>query len=323
MTPGDAMAISAAGLAAGTVNTIVGAGSLITFPTLLALGYAPVLANVTNTVGLVPGTLSGTIGYRRELTGQRSRLTTLGTASVMGGLTGGTLLLALPGSVFRSVVPALILLASGLVILQPALSRWVARRRSEPRPHGGPLLFAAVYVTGVYGGYFGAAQGVILIALLAIFIVDDLQRLNAAKNVLTALVNGVAALLFVGASHVAWGVAALLAAGAVIGGQVGARLAGGSSPRCSARSSSWSASESPSGFWSDRSTLGSCQSSRSTRSTFPPSGPRRWRPGSRLAPARWSGWTGSKSFSCYARQMAERPGWCIRAGETRPRSKRG
>jgi len=224
MTPGDAMAISAAGLAAGTVNTIVGAGSLITFPTLLALGYAPVLANVTNTVGLVPGTLSGTIGYRRELTGQRSRLTTLGTASVMGGLTGGTLLLALPGSVFRSVVPALILLASGLVILQPALSRWVARRRSEPRPHGGPLLFAAVYVTGVYGGYFGAAQGVILIALLAIFIVDDLQRLNAAKNVLTALVNGVAALLFVGASHVAWGVAALLAAGAVIGGQVGARL---------------------------------------------------------------------------------------------------
>lgn len=224
MTPGDAMAISAAGLAAGTVNTIVGAGSLITFPTLLALGYAPVLANVTNTVGLVPGTLSGTIGYRRELTGQRSRLTTLGTASVTGGLTGGTLLLALPGSVFRSVVPALILLASGLVILQPALSRWVARRRSEPRPHGGPLLFAAVYVTGVYGGYFGAAQGVILIALLAIFIVDDLQRLNAAKNVLTALVNGVAALLFVGASHVAWGVAALLAAGAVIGGQVGARL---------------------------------------------------------------------------------------------------
>jgi uncharacterized membrane protein YfcA len=136
--------------------------------------------------------------------------------------------LVLPGSVFRGVVPALILLACALVAAQPWLSARVARRRSadgaaQPK-HGGPALFASVYLTGVYGGYFGAAQGVILIALLGIFLHDDLQRLNAAKNVLAALVNGVAALLFIAAAHVAWGPAGVLAVGAAIGGQAGARL---------------------------------------------------------------------------------------------------
>jgi uncharacterized membrane protein YfcA len=224
MSPTDALAVLAAGLAAGTVNTIVGAGSLITFPTLLAVGYSPVVANVSNTVGLVPGSLSGAIGYRTELEGQRPRLVSLSVAATGGGLTGAILLLVLPGSVFRDVVPALILLACGLVLIQPRLSRWLATRRTEARPHGGPGLFVGVYLTGIYGGYFGAAQGVILIALLAIFIDDDLQRLNAAKNVLAALVNGVAALLFIIAAHVAWGAAGLLAVGAVIGGQVGAKL---------------------------------------------------------------------------------------------------
>jgi uncharacterized protein len=224
MSPTDGLAILAVGLAAGTINTIVGSGSLISFPTLLAIGYSPVVANVTNTVGLVPGSLSGAIGYRRELEGQRPRLVSLGAAAMAGGLTGGILLLALPGSVFRSVVPVLILIACGLVLVQPRLSQWLAKRRTDARPHGGPGLLVTVYLTGVYGGYFGAAQGVILIALLAIFIDDDLQRLNAAKNVLTVLVNGVAALLFIVAAHVAWGAAGLLAVGAVIGGQLGAKL---------------------------------------------------------------------------------------------------
>ncbi|MDQ1428552.1 MAG: uncharacterized protein QOK39_2028 [Acidimicrobiaceae bacterium] len=228
MSPGEALAIFGVGLAAGTINTIVGSGSLITFPTLLAFGYSPVVANVTNTIGLVPGSLSGAYGYRRELQGQRPRLVRLGIASTAGGITGAVALLVLPGSVFKSIVPVLILVACALVAAQPRLSAWLVKRREAadaPQPaHGGPGLFATVYLTGVYGGYFGAAQGVILIALLGIFIADDLQRLNATKNVLAALVNGVAALLFIVFSHVVWSVAAVLALGAVVGGQVGATL---------------------------------------------------------------------------------------------------
>jgi uncharacterized protein len=218
-----ALAIFGVGLAAGTVNTIVGSGSLITFPTLLALGYPAVAANVTNTVGLVPGSLSGAVGYRRELKGQRARLIPLGVASVGGGLTGAVLLLVLPGSVFRQIVPVLILIACGLVVLQPRLSRRLASR-GPGRSHGGVGLWVTVFATGVYGGYFGAAQGVILFALLAIFIDDDLQRLNAAKNVMTVLVNGVAAILFVIVADVRWEAALILATGAIIGGQVGAKV---------------------------------------------------------------------------------------------------
>jgi uncharacterized membrane protein YfcA len=219
----SALAIFGVGLAAGAINTIVGSGSLITFPTLLALGYPAIVANVTNTVGLAPGSLSGAIGYRRELEGQGSRLVPLGAASVAGGLTGGILLLVLPGSVFRQVVPVLILVACVLVVVQPRLSRRLAQR-DRPAVHGGPGLFVTVFATGIYGGYFGAAQGVILIALLAIFIDDDLQRLNAAKNVMAGLVNGVAAILFILVAHIAWGAALVLAAGAIIGGQVGAKV---------------------------------------------------------------------------------------------------
>lgn len=228
MSPLAALAVLAAGLAAGTVNTIVGAGSLITFPTLLALGYSPIVANVSNTVGLVPGALSGSVGYRRELHGQRGRLGRLGAAAAAGGITGGVLLLVLPSSVFDRVVPVLILAASVLVALQPRVSRWVQSRRraanASGEHHGGPGLYACLVGAGIYGGYFGAAQGVLLIALLAIFLDDHLQRLNAAKNVLAVLVNGVAAVLFVAVAHVAWEVAALLAVGSVLGGQLGASV---------------------------------------------------------------------------------------------------
>lgn len=224
MSIGETLAILGAGLAAGTVNTIVGAGSLISFPTLLALGYPPVQANVSNTVGLVPGSISGSVGYRRELRDQRARLTTLGVASAFGGLAGGLLLLALPGSVFRGVVPVLILVACALVAVQPWLARRLAATAGRRSPHGGPAMLAGVAATGVYGGYFGAAQGVILLALLGIFVDDDLQRLNGAKNVLAALVNGVAAILFMVVADVAWEAAGVLAVGATVGGQVGARV---------------------------------------------------------------------------------------------------
>ncbi len=206
MSAPAALAIFAAGLAAGTVNVIVGSGSLITFPTLLALGYSPVLANVSNTVGLVPGSVSATVAYRRELRGQRPRLLTLAPASLAGALIGGVLLLALPHSVFKAAVPALIAAASVLMALQPRMSTRM-RARGTPRDHGGLPLLVGVFLTGVYGGYFGAAQGVILIALLAVFVDDELQRLNGTKNALALVVNLTAAVLFVAATDVSWSVA--------------------------------------------------------------------------------------------------------------------
>jgi uncharacterized membrane protein YfcA len=222
MSPWAALAIFAAGLAAGTINVIVGSGSLITFPTLLALGYPPVLANVSNTVGLVPGNASATVAYRRELVGQRSRLIQLGAASVLGSLVGAALLLTLPHSVFKAAVPALIALAAVLMAVQPRLRARLELGTGTSR-HGGAGLLAGVFFTAIYGGYFGAAQGVILIALLAIFIDDDLQRLNGTKNVLAFTANAVAAVVFIASTHVSWSVAGLIALGSVVGGQVGGR----------------------------------------------------------------------------------------------------
>lgn len=233
MTLLDQLAIFGAGIAAGCINTIVGSGTLITFPVLLALGYPPVTANVSNTVGLVPGGLSGVLGYRRELTGQRARLLRLGTASLIGGALGAVLLLRLPPEAFQAIVPVLIIAALILVVVQPRLSRWVRARRaaddSSPA-HGGPLLWLAVLVSGVYGGYFGAAQGVLLIGLLGVFVHDELQRLNAVKNFLALLVNTLSALIFVFVADVAWQVVALIAVGSIIGGQLGATVGRRMSP---------------------------------------------------------------------------------------------
>jgi uncharacterized membrane protein YfcA len=246
-----ALAIFAAGLAAGTINTVVGSGTLITFPTLLAFGYPPVLANVSNNVGLVPGVASGVYGYRAELGGQRRRLIRLGSASVCGGLVGAILLLTLPQSAFKAIVPALIAVAVVMVVIQPRLARWVAERQraraalvtpdgasaevpaaagddaavpASREAIGGPVLWVLVFLAGIYGGYFGAAQGVLLIGMLGIALNDSLQRINGAKNVLAGLVNGLAAVVFILATHIDWGVAGLIAAGSVIGGQVGARI---------------------------------------------------------------------------------------------------
>src|SRR4051794_13879137 len=155
------LAVAGAGAVAGAVNAIVGSGSLITFPTLLAVGYAPVVANVSNTVGLVFGSVSGAWGYRRELRGQRRRVMALACGSAVGALAGGILLLALPGSVFDAVVPVLILLAVALMAFKPTPSP----EHAPARDHTGPAI-AGTFLTGIYGGYFGAAQGVILLALL-------------------------------------------------------------------------------------------------------------------------------------------------------------
>ncbi len=218
----EALAIAAAGMAAGTINTIVGSGSLITFPVLIGLGYAPLIANVSNNIGLVPGGVSGIFGYRRELVGQRSRIIGLGIFSALGAATGATLLLTLPASAFDAIVPVLIAVALILVIVQPRLSGWLANRGHTDGEHG-PALQAAVAATGVYGGYFGAAQGVILISILGIGIRDGLQRLNALKNVLASIANLVAGLIFVFAADIDWAVAGLIAAGSIAGGTVGAR----------------------------------------------------------------------------------------------------
>jgi len=223
----EAVAILLAGLAAGTINTVVGSGTLITFPTLLAFGVPPVTANVSNTIGLVPGSISGAIGYRRELAGQRSRVLRLSVASLVGGLVGAVLLLVLPDDAFAAIVPVLILLGCVLVILQPRISAWVARRHDAAGGlphHGAWWVWPAVLLTGVYGGYFGAAQGVLLMAVLGIGVDESLQRLNAVKNVLAAIVNGVAGVLFIALAEVDWQVVALIAVGSVIGAQIGATV---------------------------------------------------------------------------------------------------
>lgn len=221
-------AIFGAGIAAGIMNTVVGSGTLLTFPTLLAFGYSPVLANVSNTIGLVPGSFSGAYGYRAELAGQRRRTLILSVFSLLGGTLGAILLLNLPGSAFNDIVPVLIGLALVLVLVQPRVGKWAAKRREErgtqEREAGGPLLWLGVFATGVYGGYFGAAQGVLLIAMLGIAFTDSLQRINAVKNILAGLVNGIAAVLFIALSHVAWTAAGLIALGSVLGGQIGARV---------------------------------------------------------------------------------------------------
>jgi hypothetical protein len=220
-------AILLAGVAAGTINTVVGSGTLITFPTLLAFGVPPVTANVSNTVGLVPGSVSGAIGYRRELEGQRSRVLRLCVASLLGGLAGGLLLLVLPAEAFAAIVPALILLGLVLVVFQPRISAWVARRHADAggMPHHGAWwVWPGVLLAGVYGGYFGAAQGVLLMAILGVGLQESMQRNNATKNVLALLVNGVAALVFIAVADVDWTVAGLIAVGSVVGGQIGATV---------------------------------------------------------------------------------------------------
>jgi uncharacterized membrane protein YfcA len=218
------VALAAAGMWAGTINTVVGSGTLVTFPVLLAFNYAPVTANVTNTLGLVPGSASGAYGYREELGGQWRRTARLACASLVGGVCGAVLLLVLPASAFKAIVPAFIAVALVLVVFQPRLTAALDARGRERTPHAGPVVMLAVFAAGVYGGYFGAAQGILLLAILGLGLPESLQRINAVKNVLAGLVNLVAAVVFVIVAHIAWDAAALLAVGAALGGVLGARV---------------------------------------------------------------------------------------------------
>ncbi|WP_425314690.1 sulfite exporter TauE/SafE family protein [Streptacidiphilus jiangxiensis] len=216
--------VALAGVGAGLINTVVGSGTLITFPVLLAAGLPPVTANVSNTLGLVPGSVSGAWGYRRELAGLGPLVRRLGTAGLAGGLTGAVLLLALPAKTFEAAVPVLIAGALALVLLQPLLAKRLAARPADrPRPeNGGRALLIGVYLCGIYGGYFGAAQGVLLLGLMGVLLDLPLQRINGVKNVLALAVNGIAALFFIADGRIDWRAALLVAAGSVVGGQIGA-----------------------------------------------------------------------------------------------------
>lgn len=219
MSPVEIAVVLLAGLVAGGINAIVGSGSLVTFPVLLAIGFPSVTANVSNTVGLVFGNASAVWGYRRELRGQWRRVLLMGTWTALGAATGAALLLVLPEGVFDAVVPVLILVACALMALRPA-----PPVTDRPITRGRVLaLGATAYAVGVYGGYFGAAQGVILLAAMRLLLPEDLQRLNGLKNALAAVANGVAAVGFVLFADVAWDVAGLVAAGSIVGAALGAR----------------------------------------------------------------------------------------------------
>ncbi|MEU6081725.1 sulfite exporter TauE/SafE family protein [Streptomyces sp. NPDC047108] len=270
----EALAVFGAGIAAGTINTIVGSGTLITFPVLLAVGLPPVTANVSNTLGIVPGSIGGVIGYRRELRGQRRRVLRLGVVALVGGLIGAALLIVLPSDAFDTIVPILVGVAVVLVAVQPWLSRAVRRHLArkatggpeaaagpdpaadghsattakappedtaaaaaqgedtpaKPAPahahrrDGGVLLMGGLLLASAYGGYFGAAQGILYLSLMGLLLDDELQRLNAVKNVLAALVNAVAALFFLFVADFDWTAVLLIAAGSALGGPLGATV---------------------------------------------------------------------------------------------------
>ncbi len=224
-------AILLAGVAAGAINAVVGSGTLITFPILVSFGFPPVTATMSNAIGLVPGSLSGTWGYRRELVGQRRRLLQLMPASLLGAVTGSWLLLHLPAETFETVVPVLLALALVLVVTQTRIQQTLARYRER---HGKvtesrnqiAATIGGVYLIGCYGGYFTAAQGILLVAVLGSLLPESLQRLNALKNMLALVVNAVAAAVYmiVAYDRISWEAAGLIAAGSLVGGLIGASV---------------------------------------------------------------------------------------------------
>ncbi len=228
----EVVSILLAGVAAGAINAAVGSGTLVTFPILLSFGYPPVTATISNSLGLVPGGFSGTWGYRRELAGQKRRILQLVPASLLGALTGAWLLLHLPEATFEAVVPALIVVALVLVVAQPRIQKALAARRErregedDEKSSGRAWMaatFVCVYLVGCYGGYFAAAQGILLVGVVNILMNESLQRINALKNLLTLVVNVVAATAYivVAFDRISWSAVGLIAVGSLIGGLVG------------------------------------------------------------------------------------------------------
>ena len=244
LEPAQLLLLAAAALLAGAVNAVAGGGSLLSFPALLAVGYPAITANVTNSVALTPGYFGGTLGYRRELTGQRRRILALGATSAVGAVLGAFLLLVSSPELFEQIVPWLIFLACGLLALQTRLARLVRARRagdggqapSDPEAgaptgpaagadrHTGPL-FATQFLAAVYGAYFGAGVGIMMLAILGIFLSDSLQRLNALKGLLSFLISLVAAVYFALLADVSWVAVAVMAVASLLGGQLGVLLA--------------------------------------------------------------------------------------------------
>ncbi|ART69691.1 hypothetical protein BTO20_14790 [Mycobacterium dioxanotrophicus] len=223
--------IALAGVGAGAINAVVGSGTLITFPTLVTLGFPPVTATMSNAIGLVAGGVSGTWGYRRELRGQWNRLRWQIPGSLIGAGLGSWLLLHLPEKVFVAVVPVLLVLALVLVVIGPRIQAW-ARQRAEASGQSADhvsqrrmiALVLGTFAVGVYGGYFTAAQGILLIAVMGALLPESIQRMNAAKNLLSLLVNIVAAVAYtiVAFDRISWTAAGLIAVGSLIGGFLGA-----------------------------------------------------------------------------------------------------
>ncbi len=231
----EMLVVLMAGAAAGAINAVIGSGTLFTFPVLLSLGFPPVTATMSNAIGLVAGSVSGTWGYRRELAGQRRRVLRLVPASLLGAITGAWLLLRLPEETFEAVVPVLLVLALVLVVTQTRIQRALARRREreaakEPerasRSGRETAAFGATYLIGVYGGYFTAAQGILLVGALGVLVPETLQRVNALKNLLALFVNVVAACTYtlVAYDRISWTAAGLIAVGSLAGGFVGASV---------------------------------------------------------------------------------------------------
>lgn len=224
----DAFFILVAGVGAGAINAVVGSGTLITFPTLVAFGMPPVTATMSNAVGLVAGGVSGTWGYRRELSGQWDRLRWQIPASFAGAVLGSWLLLHLPEKLFETIVPILLILALALVVLQPRIQSWAKKRSTvdaELSPTRLLLLTGGTFAVGIYGGYFTAAQGILLIGVMGAILPETLQRMNGAKNLLALIVNIVAAVMYTTLrfDQINWAAAGLIAVGSLVGGVLGAR----------------------------------------------------------------------------------------------------
>jgi uncharacterized protein len=237
LEPAQIALLTGAALLAGAVNAVAGGGSLLSFPALLAVGYPALTANVTNSVALTPGYFGGTIGYRHELTGQRARALALGATSAVGAVVGAFLLLISSAALFERIVPFLIFLACGLLAAQTRLARLVGERRKDRdedptaprRPAAAdrqtlPLL-GAQFLAAAYGAYFGAGVGIMILAILGIFLADSLQRLNALKGLLSLLISVVAAVAFALFAEVSWVAVALMAVASLLGGQLGVVLA--------------------------------------------------------------------------------------------------
>lgn len=227
MSPIEAIALFAAAFVAGAINAVAGGGTLVSFPSLIAVGYTSKVANVTNSVALWPGYVGGSVAYRREVADQRRRAIALFAPSVLGAIAGSVILLATPESAFDAIVPFLILFACALLTAQDRLARWAARHQLGARheTHVPATLVGSVFVLAIYGSYFGAGLGILTLAVLGILLPDDLQRTNALKGYLSLAINGAGVVYFALFGPVRWGPAAVMAVGALAGGYLGVGVA--------------------------------------------------------------------------------------------------